>query len=422
MRKTVMPREARPVLALGCTAVLVTLSCTGCFSLTTKPKPPGCPAAAPSATAAAGDTAGAASNTVVLIDTTASYWPAKGGSAQLAESPQTAAVSELMTDYGKAGTNLVSLGTFNGSSTTITWQLTDAVLPIPYGTGKTIDTFKKVAAGCLGNMVKQAVKAEPAAGGTDVMAALDAAGEQIGSTSPGNSHVMIITDGLSNTGCLNLNQVFSVGESAASVVRTCPGQGGIARLRGVSLELAGVGVQAQSKPLPSSDQTWLVRYWRDVCTALGVKQAQSCVSTEGDAGVRASDLNRPLDPPISFPGISRPGRDILPADLLFAFDSATLTPTAQAYLDILVPQIRSRGLSVTKIVGHTDPVGSAAYNRGLSLRRAQAVQAYLSEQGLTGSQAQGVGFSQPACPSSGRPSAACLAKDRRVVIFLEGHT
>ena len=239
----------------------------------------------------------------------------------------------------------MSLGTFNGSSTTITWQLTDAVLPIPYGTGKTIDTFKKVAAGCLGNMVKQAVKAEPAAGGTDVMAALDAAGEQIGSTSPGNSQVMIITDGLSNTGCLNLNQVFSVGESAASVVRTCPGQGGIARLRGVSLELAGIGVQAQSKPLPSSDQTWLVRYWRDVCTALGVKQAQSCVSTEGDAGVRASDLNRPLDPPISFPGISRPGQDILPADLLFAFDSATLTPTAQAYLDILVPQIRSRGLS-----------------------------------------------------------------------------
>lgn len=420
MGMSIMPRGARRVLALACAAVLVTLGCTGCFTLTTKPKPPSCAAAAPSTEASPGDTAGAASNTVVLIDTSASYWPSKGGSTQLPDSPQ-AAVGELLRDYGKAGTNLVSLGTFNGSSTTITWQLADTLLPTPYGTATTINMYKATATGCLQAMVSQAVQAEPATGGTDVMAAVDAAGQEIGSTSPARSQVMIITDGLSNAGCLNLNQVFSVGESAASVVNTCPGQGGLTRLRGATLNLAGIGLQAQSKPLSSSEQAWLVGYWRDLCAALGVARAQSCVSSPRQAGQRASDLNRPLDPPITFPEISHPGPHPIPADLLFAFNSATLTSTAQAYLDILVPQIRASGLSVTRIVGHTDPVGSASYNLGLSLRRAQAVQSYLSEQGLTGSQAQGVGFSQPVCHSSGQPSAACLAKDRRVVIFLGGH-
>jgi len=81
---------------------------------------------------------------------------------------------------------------------------------------------------------------------------------------------------------------------------------------------------------------------------------------------------------------------------------------------------------VAKIVGHTDRVGTATYNLGLSQRRAQAVQAYLAEQGFTGIHAQGVGFSQPACRDeytpAGQPNKACMAKDRRVVIFLGGHT
>jgi len=420
-----VPRSARRVAALCCVAVLVTLCCAGCFNLTTAAKPLSCASAAPAAAGNPGDTAGAASNTVVLIDTSASYWPRTGSSARLPDSPQ-GAVNELLRDYGKAGTQLVSLGTFNGSSTTITWQLDDAPLPTPYGTAKRIDSYRQAAASCLSKVVDQAAQTTPATGGTDVMAALDAAGQKLGSTSPGRSQVMIITDGLSNAGCLNLNQVLSVGESASAVVRTCPGQGGLARLRGVTVELAGVGYQALAKPLTTSQQTWLVRYWQDLCAALGVAAAQSCATSQGEGGKRTSDLTRRLDPPISFPQVRNVDPVVpLPADLLFAFNSSTLTQTARAYLDILIPQIRASGLSVTRIVGHTDRVGTAAYNLGLSLRRAQAVRVYLAEQGLTGGSAEGVGFRQPACPDeytqTGRPNPTCMAKDRRVVIFLGGH-
>jgi OmpA-OmpF porin, OOP family len=414
-----MPERTRRALALSCAAVLVVLGCSGCFTLTTKPKPPTCAAAAPPTGGSPGSTDGAASNTVVLIDTSASYWPSKGSSVELPDSPQDA-VSELLRDYGQAGTQLVSLGTFNGSSTTISWLLDDAPLPTPYGTAATISRFRTAAAGCLQAMVTQALQAKPAVGGTDVMAALDAAGQKIGSTSPGHSQVMLITDGLSNTGCLNLSKIFSSGESASDVVRACPGQGGLARLRNVSLTLAGIGLQAQAKPLPSSEQSLLVSYWRDVCAALAVAAPQSCVTSPDGDSDRKSDLDRPSDPTVSFPDIRGPGPHPIPADLLFAFDSATLTQTARAYLGILVPKIRASGLSVTEIVGHTDPVGTATYNQGLSLRRAQAVRAYLTGQGFIGIRAQGVGFSQPACPDQSTP--ACKAKDRRVVIFLGGHS
>lgn len=414
-----MPEGSRQALALGCAVALVTLGCSGCFTLTTQPTPPSCAAAAPAPGGNPGSTDGAVSNTVVLIDTSASYWPSKGNAATLPDSPQDA-VSELLRDYGQAGTQLVSLGTFNGSSTTITWLLDDAPLPTPYGTTATVNRYRTAAADCLKTMVTQAVQAKPTIGGTDVMAALDAAGQKIGSTSPGRSQVMLITDGLSNTGCLNLNEVLTTGETASGVVRGCPGQGGLARLHGVSLELAGIGLEAQAKPLSSAEQSWLVSYWQDLCAALGVAAAQSCVTSQDGDGERTSDLDRPLDPPISFPDIRRPGPHPIPADLLFAFNSATLTQTARAYLDILIPQIRASGLSVTEIVGHTDTVGTAAYNLGLSLRRAQAVRAYLAMQGFIGIRAEGVGFSQPACRDQSTP--ACMAKDRRVVIFLGGHS
>jgi OmpA-OmpF porin, OOP family len=421
-----MPRGVRKALALGCAAVLVSLGCSGCFTLTTKPKSPSCAAAAPATGGSPGNTAGAASNTVVLIDTSASYWPRTGGSTRLTDERQEI-LNKLLSAYGKAGTQLVSLGTFNGSSTTITWLLNDAPLPTPYGTAKTIGRFEDAARSCLVRVIVQAEQTAPATGGTDVMAALDAAGQKIGSTSPGHSQVMLLTDGLSNAGCLNFNQVFSAGESASEVVRTCPGQGGLARLREVSLELAGIGLQAQAKPLSSSEQSLLVSYWRDLCTALGVAAAPSCVTSQGSGtSTRTSTVARPPDPPVSFPKVT--GKVVpVPADLLFAFNSANLTQTAQSYLDILIPQIRASGLSVTEIVGHTDRVGTAAYNLGLSLRRAQAVRAYLAGQGgFTGIRTQGVGFSQPACRDehtpAGRSNPACMARDRRVVIFLGGHT
>ena len=66
---------------------------------------------------------------------------------------------------------------------------------------------------------------------------------------------------------------------------------------------------------------------------------------------------------------------------LFDFDKATIRPDLQAKLDNLIaesPKLKEKGYSSVTIVGHTDSVGSEAYNQDLSQRRADAVADYLS--------------------------------------------
>jgi OOP family OmpA-OmpF porin len=68
----------------------------------------------------------------------------------------------------------------------------------------------------------------------------------------------------------------------------------------------------------------------------------------------------------------------LSADVLFAVDSATLTPAAKAKIQAAATAVNQRAQAgVVLVAGHTDSTGDAAHNDDLSLRRAQAVQAVL---------------------------------------------
>jgi outer membrane protein OmpA-like peptidoglycan-associated protein len=68
----------------------------------------------------------------------------------------------------------------------------------------------------------------------------------------------------------------------------------------------------------------------------------------------------------------------LAADVLFAFDSADLTPEAGARLQEVADQITAEAApGALGIVGHTDNQGTDAYNLDLSQRRAQSVAAVL---------------------------------------------
>jgi outer membrane protein OmpA-like peptidoglycan-associated protein len=73
----------------------------------------------------------------------------------------------------------------------------------------------------------------------------------------------------------------------------------------------------------------------------------------------------------------RPAVDL---EVRFEFDSADLTPMAQAVLDNLATALTT-DLAPYRFVleGHTDAVGSDVYNLELSERRAQAVRSYLRE-------------------------------------------
>jgi OOP family OmpA-OmpF porin len=69
---------------------------------------------------------------------------------------------------------------------------------------------------------------------------------------------------------------------------------------------------------------------------------------------------------------------ILSRDVLSAFNSSTLTATAQQTIDGLTARLRSSGAKRISVDGYTDSIGSVAYNLGLSRRRAAAVQRALS--------------------------------------------
>ena len=75
------------------------------------------------------------------------------------------------------------------------------------------------------------------------------------------------------------------------------------------------------------------------------------------------------------------------ASALFDFDKAILKEQGKAELHNLDEYIKSKALQVADInvIGHTDSMGSAEYNQGLSERRAMAVKEYMVSEGIDAS-------------------------------------
>ena len=107
------------------------------------------------------------------------------------------------------------------------------------------------------------------------------------------------------------------------------------------------------------------------------------------------------------------------AEALFDFDKAVVKPEGKVALDDLLARLQGMNTEVMIAVGHTDSVGSDAYNNKLSLRRADAVKAYLVSKGLEPARlyTEGKGESQPIAPNT---TAEGRAKNRRVTIEVVG--
>ena len=107
------------------------------------------------------------------------------------------------------------------------------------------------------------------------------------------------------------------------------------------------------------------------------------------------------------------------ADAFFDFDKSVLKPAGRAKLDDLVSKVKGVNLEVIIAVGHTDSVGSDAYNQKLSVRRAEAVKAYLVTKGIERNRVytEGKGEKQPVADNK---TAEGRAKNRRVEIEVVG--
>ncbi len=107
------------------------------------------------------------------------------------------------------------------------------------------------------------------------------------------------------------------------------------------------------------------------------------------------------------------------ADVFFDFDKAVLKPEGKAKLDDLVGKLKTVALEVIIAIGHTDNIGTKEYNQKLSVRRAEAVKAYLVSKGIEPNRiyTEGKGLTQPIADNR---TAAGRAKNRRVEIEVVG--
>ena len=115
----------------------------------------------------------------------------------------------------------------------------------------------------------------------------------------------------------------------------------------------------------------------------------------------------------------------LPSDVLFGFDESDLRSGASAVLQRAVNVIKKRGARSVRLQGHTDAKGLPEHNARLSMKRAQAVETWLTTTGELRNvtfKSEGFGATQPVAPNfnadgSDNPNGRQL--NRRVAIIIE---
>ncbi len=107
------------------------------------------------------------------------------------------------------------------------------------------------------------------------------------------------------------------------------------------------------------------------------------------------------------------------AETLFDFDKSAVKSDGKAAIDGLLTKLQGMNTEVMITVGHTDSVGSDAYNQKLSIRRAEAVKAYLISKGIETARVytEGKGETQPVADNK---TAEGRAKNRRVTVEVVG--
>ncbi len=116
----------------------------------------------------------------------------------------------------------------------------------------------------------------------------------------------------------------------------------------------------------------------------------------------------------------KPGKEFVLDNVYFDTGKATLKPESYPELNNLVAYMKELENDVIEISGHTDNVGDADSNQGLSQRRAEAVVAYLVKSGIQENRAKAVGYGESR-PIASNDTPEGRKKNRRTEVRILSH-
>lgn len=105
-------------------------------------------------------------------------------------------------------------------------------------------------------------------------------------------------------------------------------------------------------------------------------------------------------------------------NIYFDFDKSTIKPSQAAVLDKQVEKIKKEGIKKITIEGHTDSIGTTAYNIALGERRANATKKYLVQKGIAADSIKIVSYGKSK-PIESNDTSAGRAKNRRTVTLFK---
>ncbi|XVU20896.1 OmpA family protein [Actinoplanes sp. CA-054009] len=363
-----------------------------------------------------GRDAGKAGVTTILVDVS--------GSARVGRTaPDYAAALGGRLDEAIGRGDLVSIGSFDGSASTVRWALQNH---LTRSDANREENRRKQRAGfkaCLTKAAGQATNRRAETDKSDIGGAINVAAAADSRT------VVVATDGIGTTGCLSLLSP-SAGRARwiDDLVGRCPGRDGWpAALAGKNLVMLGVGQPADGVAPPTTGTVeFLQRLWQRTCLAA---QALSCeISTAPVARGDGAAESAHADPPVTFVADDGPPpiSDVivnLSSEELFDLDSDELRPGAEERLRTTAAGLRERDPVAIHVAGHTDTRGGTEHNRRLSERRAAAVKKVLDAAGMPNVTSEGKGEADPLCTVEKRPDGSwnepCLQRDRRVEITMK---
>ena len=203
----------------------------------------------------------------------------------------------------------------------------------------------------------------------------------------------------------------------------------VAKICVAAAALAACAAYADVKPVLTDSQGAPVRDGSGACVQTsgilhpdcGAKKAEPAKPAAPAAPAAPATPAAPTAPAAAAAPSSVKQAITIQAEALFDFDKSVLKPAGKQSIDDAVAKMRNVDVEIVIATGHTDSIGTDAYNQKLSERRATSVKEYMVSKGIPAAKITilGKGETQPVATNKTKEGRA---KNRRVDIEFKGVT